>query len=95
MMQIKCPFCGVRDETEFNYGGEADVVRPDTTVDDAAWVDYLYFRSNRKGIHTERWRHTQGCRQWFNAVRNTSTHQFMAVFRIGEPLPLASQEGSG
>ena len=61
MMQIECPFCGRRDETEFSYGGEAHIARPAPDVDDETWVEYLYFRNNMKGIHAERWRHSRGC----------------------------------
>lgn len=28
MLLIKCPWCGERDETEFSYGGEAAIKRP-------------------------------------------------------------------
>jgi len=77
MMQIECPYCGLRDEIEFSFGGEAYLTRPDLSVDDVEWTQYLYFRHNLKGLHAERWRHTHGCGQWFNAVRDTATHQFV------------------
>ena len=32
MLKIKCPFCGVRDESEFSCGGEAHIVRPTTDL---------------------------------------------------------------
>lgn len=87
MMQIDCPFCGRRDETEFAYGGESHIVRPALDVDDRRWTDYLWFRDNTKGVHAERWRHARGCGQWFNALRNTATHQFVAFYRITESRP--------
>lgn len=40
-------------------------------VDDAAWAEFLYLRSNPKGTHRERWRHQFGCGRFFNAVRDT------------------------
>jgi sarcosine oxidase subunit delta len=80
MMQIDCPFCGRRDETEFSYGGEAHIGRPDRHVDNPTWSSYLFFRDNVKGAHAERWRHTLGCGQWFNAIRNTQTHRFTAIY---------------
>lgn len=86
MMQIDCPFCGRRDETEFTYGGEP-IARPDVSADDPLWAEYLFFRNNTRGVHTERWRHTGGCGQWFFALRNTATHHFAGTFRLGEPLP--------
>ena len=27
MLRIECPFCGLRDEPEFTYGGESQVTR--------------------------------------------------------------------
>jgi sarcosine oxidase, subunit delta len=87
MLQIECPFCGRRDETEFSYGGEAHIARPAAAVDDAMWTQYLFFRDNRKGVHAERWLHSQGCGQWFNALRDTSSHRFLAVYRLDEAPP--------
>ena len=48
MLLIPCPWCGPRPENEFHYGGEAGVARPPdpSAVDDAAWADFLYMRSN-------------------------------------------------
>jgi sarcosine oxidase subunit delta len=88
MFEIKCPWCGVRDEREFTYGGETGIIRPNPdTTDDAGWAEYLYYRTNTKGAFKERWRHTFGCGQWFNAVRNTATHEIIGVYKMGEPAP--------
>jgi len=89
MLLIPCPWCGERDEEEFSYGGEAHIARPDDpdALDDAEWADYLFMRQNTKGSHLERWNHAHGCRRWFNARRDTVTHRFTAVYRIGETPP--------
>ena len=89
MLLITCPWCGPRDETEFRCGGEAHIVRPKDpdALSDAAWADYLFMRSNPKGVHRERWVHAQGCRRWFNVLRHTVTHQILAVYRMGEQPP--------
>jgi sarcosine oxidase, subunit delta len=89
MLLISCPWCGPRDETEFRCGGEAHIVRPKDpdALSDAEWTDYLFMRTNPKGVHRERWVHAQGCRSWFNVLRHTVTHQILAVYRIGEPPP--------
>ena len=29
MLQIECPWCGLRDETEYKYGGQAHVAYPE------------------------------------------------------------------
>ena len=35
MLRIECPFCGLRDEPEFAYGGESQVTRPAGGAGDA------------------------------------------------------------
>ncbi|HUC18219.1 MAG TPA: sarcosine oxidase subunit delta [Acetobacteraceae bacterium] len=89
MLLIACPYCGPRPEIEFSYGGEAHIARATDPrrVDDAAWTSFLYLRSNRRGDHAERWRHTHGCGRFFNAVRNTNSDHFLAIDEIGEPRP--------
>ena len=89
MFLIECPYCGPRDESEFSCGGEAHIVRPPNpdALDDVAWADYLFMRSNPKGLHHERWVHAQGCRRWFNVRRDTVTHVILAVYPMGEPPP--------
>ena len=72
MLLIPCPWCGPRDEPEFSCAGEPSA-RP-ADANDAAWADYLYFRTNTKGPHRELWCHTGGCGQWFLAERDTVTH---------------------
>jgi heterotetrameric sarcosine oxidase delta subunit len=81
MLQIDCPWCGVRDEEEFRYGGEADIQRPPAESDDARWGDYLFLRTNRKGPQRERWLHAYGCNRWFDVVRDTVTHDIRRTDR--------------
>jgi len=89
MFLIECPWCGKRDQREFSCGGEAHIVRPtdSETMSDEQWADYLFMRSNTLGVHAERWVHVHGCGQWFNALRNTATDEFMAVYRMDETPP--------
>ena len=87
MMQLACPWCGVRDEPEFICGGTTHIARAALDAGDQEWGDYLFFRDNPKGAHHERWRHAYGCGQWFNVARNTVTHEVLAVYRMCEPAP--------
>ena len=93
MLLIDCPWCGARDEDEFSYGGEAHIARPKRPekLGDDAWADYLFMRSNPKGVHLERWVHQHGCRQWFNVARDTVSHEILAVYRMGEKPPSAAR----
>lgn len=89
MLLIPCPWCGPRPELEFTYGGEAHIARPadPAAVSDEAWAEFLHARTNPKGPHRERWRHTHGCARFFNAVRDTSTDAILATYKPGEPAP--------
>ena len=93
MLQIPCPFCGVRDETEFHCGGEAHIERPldPAAATDSQWADYQFNRHNKKGMHLERWQHVHGCRTWFNAARDTVSHKFIMVYPMGEAAPSNEQ----
>ncbi|MEM7290109.1 MAG: sarcosine oxidase subunit delta [Pseudomonadota bacterium] len=88
MHRIVCPWCGARDEAEFQYQGDATKVRPGENASEAAFFDYVYARKNPKGWHTEWWHHTGGCRQWVKVVRNTVTHEIYACGKPDDELPL-------
>ena len=89
MLLIRCPYCEMeRPEVEFRYAGEAHRRHPDpNAASDAEWTDYLYFRTNAKGAHAERWRHAAGCGRFFNCLRDTASDRILATYKIGEPRP--------
>lgn len=79
MLLIPCPWCGPRNETEFHYGGQAEVSYPadPQTVSDEEWAHFLFYRANPKGPFDERWNHHAGCRRWFRLRRDTATNQII------------------
>lgn len=89
MLLIFCPWCGARPETEFRYGGEAHIARPENPTDlkDDEWAEFLFMRDNPKGIFAERWSHSHGCRKWFNVLRHTVSHEILAVYKSGDKRP--------
>ena len=93
MLLIECPFCGPRNELEFAHAGEAHLSRLPEQDSDDAWGEYLYARTNPKGVHAERWRHVNGCGRYFNALRDTTTDHFLAVYKAGEPRPNFAKNG--
>lgn len=97
MLQLTCPYCGPRAESEFAYGGEGGIARPLDTggLDDARWADYLFMRSNPKGPHHEQWQHASGCGRWFHALRDTVTYRVHATWKIGEAAPEAAARVEG
>ena len=79
MLRIPCPHCGVRDETEFRYRGDASALRPAAESGEAAFVRYVYERTNPKGWHAEWWMHAAGCRTVLRVIRHTVTHEIHSV----------------
>ena len=75
MIQLSCPWCGIRNVAEFGYAGEA-VRRPDpATATPGQWRDYLYFRRNPRGWVRESWYHRAGCRRYFRLDRDTVSNE--------------------
>jgi sarcosine oxidase subunit delta len=92
MLLVPCPYCGLRPEIEFRCGGEAHIARPadPARLDDAAWAEYLFIRSNQKGERAERWIHQHGCQRWFNAIRETASDRILQSYRMGETRPVGT-----
>jgi sarcosine oxidase subunit delta len=95
MLLITCPYCGERPEVEFRCGGEAHIARPGdpSAMDDAAWAQFLFYRSNTRGRLAERWNHAHGCQRWFNAVRDTVSDRILQTYKMGEK-PASAVEGA-
>jgi sarcosine oxidase subunit delta len=74
VLLLTCPCCGVEaEETEFAAGGQAHLKRMGPGSSDADFRDYLFERTNPRGVHFERWRHAYGCGKWFHVARDTMT----------------------
>jgi sarcosine oxidase subunit delta len=87
MLRIPCPWCGVRDEVEFRYRGDATRARPGVQEGLAAFHAYVYERDNPKGWHLEWWLHVAGCRRLLKVMRHTVTHEIRWVGRAAESPP--------
>jgi heterotetrameric sarcosine oxidase delta subunit len=87
MMQITCPHCGPRAQSEFVYERTVDsVVALDAMPADA--MASLFSRANPRGLDDEIWRHTFGCRAWMMLTRHRIKHVIEAVRAVGpEALP--------
>ncbi len=79
MLRICCPWCGVRDEVEFRYRGDATVSRPGADAPLAAFTTYVYERRNASDWHVEWWLHVGGCRKLLKLTRHTLTHEIREV----------------
>lgn len=80
MQRFPCPFCGLRDETEFHFGAEAGKARPEPApeVSDEAWADYLYSQDAPRGPTREVWVHLT-CGEFFVMTRNTVTREVLSA----------------
>ena len=98
MLSIDCPWCGAREQTEFAYGGEAHIVRPENLPNSESlsdgdllppWGDYVFHRANPRGAHFERWNHDAfGCRRWFHLARDTASGRvYFGAYQIADPKP--------
>lgn len=84
MQRFMCPFCGLRDETEFHFVVEAGHARPEPAeqVTDAEWAAYLYENASPEGETREVWLHLT-CGEYFIMRRDSVTREVLGV----EPLP--------
>ena len=54
------------------------------------WNNFTILSPSRNLVYSgyaERWRHTRGCGRFFNALRDTTTDQFLATYKVGEARP--------
>jgi heterotetrameric sarcosine oxidase delta subunit len=75
---LECPNCGVREVTDFGFGGEIST-RPSARPTARELNEYVYFRTNVAGVQREWWYHRSGCRAWFIAERDTRTNEVLSV----------------
>ena len=71
---LTCPNCGVREVTDFGFGGELSQ-RPASPPSFRELNTYNYFRRNVAGVQREWWFHRSGCRAWFIAERDTQNQR--------------------
>ena len=79
MQKFPCPFCGLRVDREFRYGGDAGKTRPKRDCTDAEWAKYRYQRANGRGVTRELWLHADGCGRWIEIERDTTTHEVITA----------------
>ncbi len=78
-MRLNCPNCGDRSIAEFSYSGDATLTRPGSNAEPGSWVDYVYMRDNKAGLHSELWYHAAACRQILRVERDTRSHAVLSV----------------
>jgi sarcosine oxidase subunit delta len=73
-LKVSCPHCGLREYSEFRFGGEVrELDSPDPERD----FERVFLNENAPGPQRERWFHSYGCRRWFTVTRDTVTNEFL------------------
>ena len=90
---LTCPNCGVREVTDFGFGGEISQ-RPQGQPSFRELNTYNYFRRNVAGVQREWWYHRSGCRAWFYAERDTRTNAVLWTALPGEEPDAAQPAGA-
>ena len=79
MIRINCPFCGLRDHSEFTYGSDASINYPSLEANEKEWTEAIFFRKNIFGRQLETWHHVNGCRMWIEVERCTKSHKIYST----------------
>jgi sarcosine oxidase subunit delta len=91
---LTCPNCGVREVTDFAFGGELNP-RPKSAPSLRELGEYNYFRRNVAGVQQEWWLHRSGCGEWFIAERDTRTNEVHWTAPVNEVFGGAAPETAG
>ncbi|WP_052261976.1 sarcosine oxidase subunit delta [Leisingera sp. ANG-M1] len=78
MLLIPCPHCGLREESEFTYGGPCrDLPALDGQSDAGTWSQAFHMGKNPRGPLRELWYHSSGCEAWIEVTRDTASHEII------------------
>ncbi|WOE32448.1 MULTISPECIES: sarcosine oxidase subunit delta [unclassified Acinetobacter] len=83
MKMMRCPLNGLRNISEFTYGGELKTMPDQNSCSDEQWADYVFNKNNIAGEVFEWWMHTP-TNYWFIAQRHTITDEILATFDARE-----------
>ena len=83
MKQLKCPLNGLRNISEFTYGGEFHVQPDPVECTKEEWVEYIFFHDNHAGEVVEWWCHSASS-YWFVARRNTITDTVIETMSVAD-----------
>ncbi len=76
---MPCPLNGLRNISEFSYGGEVEDMPDLKTATSQEWAKYIFYDENPRGMVKEWWCHT-ATSYWFIAERNTVTDEITATY---------------
>lgn len=83
MKMMRCPINGLRNISEFLYGGEVKQMPDPISCSDREWSEYVFIQNNTNGVVTEWWMHVPTS-TWFIAERDTASDQVIKTFLASE-----------
>lgn len=87
MKMLVCPLNGLRNISEFTYGGELREMPDSASCSDLEWAEYVFFFNNDIRVVHEWWLHNASG-YWFIAERHTATDKILTTY---DPSELFSQ----
>ncbi len=79
MKLMNCPLNGLRNISEFIYGGEVRQMPDPTSCSDQEWADYVFVHDNQIEVIKEWWLHAASG-YWFIAERHTGTDEILCTY---------------
>lgn len=83
MKQLFCPLNGLRNISEFSYGGEYHTAPDHHNSSSREWAEHVFFAENKAGWVTEWWCHLPTS-YWFLVERNTITDEIRRSFQSSD-----------
>ncbi|MCJ8339433.1 MAG: sarcosine oxidase subunit delta [Pseudomonadales bacterium] len=83
MKMINCPLNGLRNSSEFVYGGEVKDMPDHRNCSDREWAEYIFFHDNAVAVVTEWWLHAPSS-YWFIGERHTASDEFLRTYDPSE-----------
>ena len=80
---MNCPLNGLRNISEFVYGGQVKAMPDHRSVSDADWADYVFFEDAAIGVVREWWQHAPSS-YWFIAERHNGNDEIVRTFDPSE-----------
>ena len=79
---MRCPLNGLRNASEFVFGG--DVVEPPPEgAPGKAWAEHVFLHDNAAGVAREWWQHVPTS-YWFIAERDRRTDEVLRTYPASE-----------
>jgi len=81
MTRLNCPFCGAREQREFEFHKTLP------SADQGTAYERTYERVANAEHSVEHWQHVAGCRAWLLVERNPSTGAVLGIRLLGGAAP--------